>query len=130
MGNQVIKAEPLEITAGGWAVLHSLRALDSLNGLLVRVCGWQRPCWWEQAPAATEPRLHVQLAEDLSLHLTGRLRVRPDNLHPVRPEEGVGRCLQGWLDSGPRTATFAIPVWEALQDCERTRHRTGLGHGP
>ena len=52
-GNRLVKIVPLEIKPGAWAVLHGLEKSPRLNGLLERVCGYERPFWW---PPRDEPQ--------------------------------------------------------------------------
>ena len=121
VGNRLIRFEELEVTPGGWAVLHGLRSQPQLNGLLVRVCGWERPRWWPEAESSVDiencERIHVELvdatipgSDTQNRQITPRLQ----NLQAVRPEDALGRLIHAWLDAGPSESTFAVPVWEAL----------------
>ena len=125
-GTRLVKVEPLELKDGGWAVLHGLRNDRPLNGLLVRVCGWQIPHWWDPAPAAIDEedlRIFVEIVERPPAGRQVRLRVAARNLQAVRIEEGIGRLFNAWLDSGFETdwqcmPVFEVPVWEALRDVD------------
>ena len=136
VGGRPYRIEEQELVPGGWAVLCALRSQRHINGLLVRVCGWERPLWWEteqstSAPAdASEERIYVQLVEGPKAQRvnTACLRVRATNLQPVPAEEGVGRLCHAWIDSGPSTDTFGVPVWEALRSENLRVKERGLMH--
>jgi hypothetical protein len=117
-----LQGELPELSSGGWAVLHDLSTESGrlLNGMLVRVCGSERPSWWGDGEVPDDGRIHVQMVGAHS-HSTGQLRVKQANLGPVSAEDGVGLLLNAWLDSGPSTPVFQVPVWEALQHDEAMR---------
>ena len=95
----VVKADPL--IPGCWAVIHGLKNQQHLNGLLVRVCSWERPTWWQDIATASTPanddRLHVQLVEGPSRSTNPQLRIKSTNLQAVRAEEGRWRPARSYL---------------------------------